>query len=89
MILFLSVFFPIPVSRIAMVKPSKARQIQDLLLRMAQSGQIKQKISEQQLIGLLDQVEQAQGGGDDNRGKITVSLSSTESPAFSPWRESL
>lgn len=41
---------------------------------MAQSGQIRQRISESQLIGLLDQVEQAQGGGDDNRGKITVSL---------------
>lgn len=65
------------VSRIALVKPSKAKSIQDLLIRMAQSGQVRQKITEQQLIGLLDQVEgQGQGGGagGGGAGKITVSF---------------
>lgn len=68
------------VSRISLVKPSKARAIQDLLIRMAQSGQVRQKVTEQQLIGLLDQVEgQGQGGGfgsggsSGGSGKITVS----------------
>lgn len=44
---------------------------------MAQSGQVRQKVTEQQLIGLLDQVEgQGQGGGgasSGGAGKITVS----------------
>lgn len=47
---------------------------------MAQSGQVRQKVTEQQLIGLLDQVEgQGQGGGfgsggsSGGSGKITVS----------------
>ena len=43
---------------------------------MAQSGQVRQKITEQQLIGLLDQVEgqgQAGSGGSGGPGKITVS----------------
>lgn len=65
------------VSRISLVKPSKARAIQDLLIRMAQSGQVRQKVTEQQLIGLLDQVEgQGQGGSgasSGGAGKITVS----------------
>lgn len=60
------------VSRIALVKPQKARAIQDLILRMAQSGQVRQRISEEQLIGLLEQVEGQQG--DESRGKITVSI---------------
>lgn len=44
---------------------------------MAQSGQVRQKITEQQLIGLLDQAEgQGQGGGGSGggTGKITVSF---------------
>lgn len=57
-----------PVSRIAMVKPQKARAIQDLILRMAQSGQVRQRITEEQLIGLLQQVE----GGQEAQGKIMV-----------------
>jgi len=52
-----------------MVKPQKARAIQDLILRMAQSGQVRQRITEEQLIGLLQQVE----GGQEAQGKITVS----------------
>lgn len=60
------------VSRIGLVKPQKARQITDLLIRMAQSGQIRGRITEDQLIGLLDQVDQA-SSADSGAGKITVS----------------
>ncbi|KAJ1023197.1 hypothetical protein NDA16_003350 [Ustilago loliicola] len=56
-------------SRIGLVKPQKARQITDLLIRMAQSGQIRGRITQDQLIGLLDQVDQANAG--DSAGKIT------------------
>ncbi|KAF9425733.1 hypothetical protein BGZ76_003093 [Entomortierella beljakovae] len=45
-------------SRIAMVKADKARAVEDLLLRMAQGGQVRSKITEQQLIELLEQVNQ-------------------------------
>ena len=53
------------------MKPQKAREITDLLIRMAQSGQIRGRITEDQLIGLLDQVDQASAG--ESAGKITVS----------------
>ncbi|KAF9282601.1 Programmed cell death protein 5 [Linnemannia elongata] len=45
-------------SRIAMVKADKARAVEDLLIRMAQGGQVRAKITEKQLIELLEQVNQ-------------------------------
>ena len=65
----------LPVSRISLVKPHKAQGITNLLIQMAQSGQIRQRVNEEQLIGLLEQVEQAQGDGPGGgqAGKITVS----------------
>lgn len=44
------------VSRIALVKPDRARSIEQLLARMAQSGQIRGRVTEDQLIDVLDQV---------------------------------
>ncbi|CAH9114284.1 unnamed protein product [Cuscuta epithymum] len=44
------------VARIALVKPEKARGIEDLILRAAQVGQIKEKVSEERLIQLLEQI---------------------------------
>ncbi|GAK67850.1 DNA-binding TFAR19-related protein [Moesziomyces antarcticus] len=61
-------------SRIGLVKPQKARQITDLLIRMAQQGQIRGRITEDQLIGLLDQVDQASSG---DAGKITFTRKKT------------
>lgn len=46
----------IAVSRIALVRPERARGIEQLLMRMAQGGQLRGKVSEDQLIGVLDQV---------------------------------
>lgn len=43
-------------SRIALVKPDRARAIEQLLMRMAQSGQLRGRVSEDQLIDVLDQV---------------------------------
>lgn len=65
-------------SRIGLVKPQKARQITDLLIRMAQSGQIRGQVTEDQLIGLLDQVDQA--NADSGAGKITVRRSRKKLP---------
>ncbi|KAL2629849.1 hypothetical protein R1flu_014535 [Riccia fluitans] len=48
-------------SRIALVKPEKARGVEDLILRSAQYGQITEKVSEDRLISLLEQInEQSQ-----------------------------
>lgn len=44
------------VSRIALVSPQRSQQIEGILLRMAQSGQLRGRITENQLIELLEQV---------------------------------
>ncbi len=41
-------------SRIAIVKSDRARAVEDLIMRMAQGGQIRQKITESELVGLLE-----------------------------------
>ncbi|KAL5990079.1 hypothetical protein ACLOJK_010976 [Asimina triloba] len=44
------------VARIALVKPEKARGVEDVVLRAAQMGQIAEKVSEERLISLLEQI---------------------------------
>lgn len=46
----------ITVSRIALVSQERARQIEAILLRMAQSGQLRGRVTEEQLIDLLEKV---------------------------------
>ncbi|XP_039034600.1 DNA-binding protein DDB_G0278111-like [Hibiscus syriacus] len=43
-------------ARIALVKPEKAKGVEDVLLRAAQTGQIVEKVSEERLISLLEQI---------------------------------
>ncbi|RZC12193.1 DNA-binding protein, partial [Glycine soja] len=43
-------------ARIALVKPEKARGVEDFILRAAQMGQITEKVSEERLISLLEQI---------------------------------
>lgn len=43
-------------ARIALVKPDKARGVEDVILRAAQMGQIAEKVSEERLISLLEQI---------------------------------
>ncbi|KAG0005267.1 hypothetical protein BGZ65_011553 [Modicella reniformis] len=45
-------------ARIAIVKPDKARAVEDILIRMAQGGQVQNRITEERLIELLGQVNQ-------------------------------
>jgi len=45
-----------PVTRISLVGAERAKQIETILLRMAQSGQLRGRVTEAQLIDLLDQV---------------------------------
>ncbi|WFD40784.1 uncharacterized protein MJAP1_003773 [Malassezia japonica] len=57
-------------SRIALVKPQKSNAVSDILLQMARSGQVRQRVTEDQLIALLDQIDQANPA--QETGKITV-----------------
>ncbi|PPQ86880.1 hypothetical protein CVT25_012599 [Psilocybe cyanescens] len=50
-------------SRIALVSPERSQQIETILIRMAQSGQLRGRVTEAQLIDLLNQMEEAQGKG--------------------------
>lgn len=43
-------------ARIALVKPDKARGVEDVILRSAQMGQIVEKVSEDKLISLLEHI---------------------------------
>ncbi|KAK9696920.1 hypothetical protein RND81_08G005000 [Saponaria officinalis] len=43
-------------ARIALVKPEKARGVEDVVIRAAQTGQIAEKVSEERLISLLEQI---------------------------------
>ncbi|EFJ24174.1 hypothetical protein SELMODRAFT_415003 [Selaginella moellendorffii] len=45
-------------SRIALVKPEKAKGVEDLILHSAQRGQITEKVSEERLIQLLEQINE-------------------------------
>ncbi|KAH9448265.1 hypothetical protein MJO28_011807 [Puccinia striiformis f. sp. tritici] len=49
-------------SRIALVRPQRARQVEDMLIRMAQTGQLRGRVTEEQLISVLDQLERAESG---------------------------
>ncbi|XP_072169382.1 programmed cell death protein 5-like [Diadema setosum] len=43
---------------IALVKPEKAKMVEDMLIRMARTGQIPGKIGEEQLKSFLEQVSE-------------------------------
>ncbi|XP_011096505.1 DNA-binding protein DDB_G0278111 isoform X2 [Sesamum indicum] len=43
-------------ARIALVKPEKARGVEDVMIRAAQMGQIVDQVSEERLISLLEQI---------------------------------
>ena len=45
-----------PVARISLVSLERSKQIETILLRMAQTGQLRGKVTESQLIDLLEQV---------------------------------
>lgn len=44
------------VNTLSLGKPEKGRMVEDMLVRMAQSGQIRNKISESDFIGILESV---------------------------------
>ncbi|CAL1703481.1 unnamed protein product [Somion occarium] len=57
-------------SRIALVSPERSRQIEGILLRMAQTGQLRGRVTEEQLIGLLEQADEASSRNAPKKGTI-------------------
>eukprot|EP01027_Heterolobosea_sp_BB2_P000732 GEZU01001072.1.p1 GENE.GEZU01001072.1~~GEZU01001072.1.p1 ORF type:complete len:144 (-),score=37.61 GEZU01001072.1:21-395(-) len=55
-------------SRVALVKPERARQVEDLIIRMAQTGQIRSEIDEDRVKELLEQFNEKQ----KKETKITI-----------------
>ena len=53
--------------RLSIVKPDKARLVEDYLINMAQTGKIPARLGEKELINLLEQVS-----GQQKQTKITV-----------------
>ncbi|KAF8610287.1 DNA-binding TFAR19-related protein [Ceratobasidium sp. AG-I] len=47
-------------ARISLVRPALSGKIEQMLVRMAQTGQLRGRVTEQQLIGLLEQAEESQ-----------------------------
>lgn len=57
-------------NRIALVNPQLSKQVETILVRMAQTGQLRGRISENQLIGLLDQADGAHSPTTAKKGAI-------------------
>ncbi|PAV23302.1 DNA-binding TFAR19-related protein [Pyrrhoderma noxium] len=57
-------------ARIALVSPTRSSQIESILLRMAQTGQLRGRVGEEQLISLLEQAEDAQSKAGNKKGAI-------------------
>ncbi|KAG8759762.1 hypothetical protein FRC14_005035 [Serendipita sp. 396] len=57
-------------NRIGLVNPQLSTRVEQILVRMAQTGQIRGRVSEQQLIGLLDQADGQQSASAPKKGAI-------------------
>ncbi|GJE87925.1 DNA-binding protein [Phanerochaete sordida] len=57
-------------SRIALVSQDRARQIEAILLRMAQTGQLRGRVTEEQLIDLLEKADDASSKGKPHKTTV-------------------
>lgn len=55
-------------ARIGLVKPDKAKGVENIVLQMAQRGQLNEKVSENRLISLLEQVNEQSS----SKTKVTI-----------------
>ena len=56
--------------RVAIVKPEKANTVESMLINMAKSGRIQNKVTEEDLIQLLERI----GGSSQNQTKVVVCI---------------
>ena len=59
------------VSRIALVKPERAREVEDLIIQAAQSGQIQERVDEDKLKQLLSKLSENE---QKTKTKVTVGI---------------
>ena len=64
------------VARIALVKPDKARAVENSVLAAAQRGQIQEKVTEERLVAMLESMAEREAGS----RKVTITR---RRPAFS------
>ncbi|KAF8636526.1 hypothetical protein AX17_003339 [Amanita inopinata Kibby_2008] len=57
-------------SRIALVSPERSTKIEGLILSLAQTGKLRGRVTESQLIDLLDQLEDVQGNSTNRKSTI-------------------
>merc|ERR1712216_1021488 len=57
-------------NRISLVKPDKARKLEDMVLMMAQRNQLREALSDSQLKQMLEQISDS--GGDDSSSKVVI-----------------
>lgn len=55
-----------------LAKPEKGQQLEGMLVNMARSGQIQQRLTEPELVGLLERVSDATGGRATGKVKVSV-----------------
>lgn len=58
-------------ARIALVKPDKARMLEDQLIMMARTGRTGGQVSEEALINMLEAISNKEGAGGKSGPKIT------------------
>jgi len=56
-------------ARIALVKPEKARGVENMILAAAQRGQLGEKVSDERLMSMLEQISEREGAA---KPKITI-----------------
>ena len=70
-VLKLSLTPPLPsVNTILLAKPEKGAQLEGMLVNMARSGQIQQRLTEPELVGLLERVSDSSGGRATGKVKV-------------------
>ncbi|KAF8350809.1 PDCD5-related protein [Amanita rubescens] len=57
-------------SRIALVSPDRSAKIESLIISLAQGGKLKSRVTENQLIELLEQLEDAQGKSTSRKSTV-------------------
>jgi programmed cell death protein 5 len=59
-------------ARVAIVKPENARAVEDHLLRLARSGKLSAKITEDDVIRILDELSKQAGAGGGAAKKVVI-----------------
>ena len=58
-------------NRISLVKPDKARKLEDMVLMMAQRNQLREALSDSQLKQMLEQISDS-GAGGETRSTVVI-----------------